>query len=321
MAKKLIIQIPCLNEENTLAITLADLPRQIPGLGRIEWLVVDDGSTDRTVEVARANGVDHVIRLPTNQGLARAFTAGLDACIRLGADVIVNTDADNQYCAADIPKLIAPILEGRAELVIGTRPIADIPHFSPIKKLLQRLGSWAVRVASRTAVEDAPSGFRAMTRDAAMQLQVLTRYTYTLETIIQAGQKGMAIVCVPVRVNGDLRPSRLVKSIRSYVQRSIFTIARIFITYRPAMFFAWLGGLLFLGGLMLAARYLWFSFIGEGAGHVQSVILSALLMGGGGVVGLVGVLADLIAANRKLLEGVSYRLHRVESLIKERRHE
>lgn len=321
MAKKLIIQIPCLNEEHTLAITLADLPRQIPGFGRIEWLVVDDGSTDRTVEVARANGVDHVIRLPTKQGLARAFTAGLDACIRLGADVIVNTDADNQYCAADIPKLIAPILDGRAELVIGTRPIADIPHFSPIKKLLQRLGSWAVRVASRTAVEDAPSGFRAMTRDAAMQLQVFSRYTYTLETIIQAGQKGMAIVCVPVRVNVDLRPSRLVKGIRSYVQRSILTIARIFITYRPAMFFAWLGGLLFFGGLTLAARYLWFRIIGEGAGHVQSVILSALLMGGGGVVGLVGVLADLIAANRKLLESVSYRLHRVESLIEERRRE
>lgn len=314
---KLIIQIPCFNEEQTLPITLDDLPRTLPGVDQIEWLIIDDGSIDRTVEVARAHGVDHIIRLPHNLGLAKAFTAGLDACLKLGADIIVNTDADNQYCAADIPKLIAPILDGRADLVIGARPIADIPHFSPVKKLLQKLGSWAVRVASGTDVADAPSGFRAISRRAAMQLHVFNRYTYTLETLIQAGQKGMAVRSVPIKVNGDLRPSRLVKSIRSYVQRSIFTIARIFIVYHPARFFAAIGATVFGAGFVLGLRYLYFVARGEGLGHIQSVILAGTLLGAGTVLAVVGIVAELIAVNRKLLEAISYRLYRLESSIQE----
>ena len=314
---KLIIQIPCFNEEATLGVTLNELPRAIPGIDVVEWLVIDDGSSDRTAEVARARGVDHVIRLPKNRGLATAFTAGLYACIERGADIIVNTDADNQYCASDIPFLVAPILEGRAELVIGARPIATTPHFSPAKKLLQALGSRVVRIASKTDVPDAPSGFRAMSRTAAMQLHVFSEYTYTLETIIQAGQKGLAITSVPVRVNGDLRPSRLVKTIPSYIRRSIVTIGRIFITYRPMRFFAAIGTAISLLGFLLGIRYLYFRAIGYGVGHVQSVILSALLLGAGGVFVLVGILADLIAVNRKLLEGISFRLYSIESKLRE----
>jgi len=218
---KLIIQVPCYNEEGTLDIALSHLPRKVKGFASVEWLIINDGSTDRTVEVAKRCGVDHVVSFAKNQGLARGFMAGLDACIKLGADVIVNTDADNQYEAEDIPAIIAPILEGRAEIVVGERPISQIKHFSPIKKILQKIGSWAVRVASNTHVMDAPSGFRAMTRDAAMRLNVFNEYTYTLETIIQAGQKGMAIISIPIRTNEDLRPSRLVKSITSYVKNQL----------------------------------------------------------------------------------------------------
>ena len=218
---KLIIQIPCFNEELSLPVSLAELPREVPGVDIVEWLIIDDGSVDRTAEVARELGVDHVVTMKRNSGLAKVFMAGLDACLRLDADIIVNTDADNQYCAADIPKLVEPILAGRADYVIGARPIADIPHFSPIKKALQKLGSWAVRVASNTEVPDAPSGFRAMSRACALRLNVLSEYTYTIETIIQAGRANMAIENVDIRVNGDLRPSRLVKSIASYVQRSV----------------------------------------------------------------------------------------------------
>lgn len=301
---KLIIQIPCYNEADTLAVTLAALPRQVHGFDTVEWLIIDDGSTDDTVAVARANGVDHVIRHTRNQGLAHSFMTGLDACLRLGADVIVNTDADNQYNADDIPVLTAPILEHRADIVVGARPIETIEHFSPIKKMLQKLGSWVVRVVSNTDIPDAPSGFRAMSRAAAQRLMVFNDYTYTLETIIQAGQKNMAITSVPIRVNGDLRPSRLVKSIPSYIKRSIVTIIRIFIIYRPFRFFGTIGAVLFGAGLLIGLRFLWKYLGGEGNGHVQSLILAALLLGMGFQTLLIAVVADLLAANRKLLEDV-----------------
>lgn len=301
---KLIIQIPCFNEAETLAIALKALPRQVAGFDAVEWLIIDDGSTDDTVAVAQANGVDHIVRHARNQGLARGFMTGLDSCLRLGADVIVNTDADNQYNAEDIPRLVQPVLENRADIVIGARPIQTIEHFSPIKKLLQKLGSWVVRMASNTDVPDAPSGFRAISRTAAQKLMVFNDYTYTLETIIQAGQKDMAIVSVPVRVNDDLRPSRLVKSIPSYIKRSIVTIIRIFIIYRPFRFFSSIGLLLFVPGCLLGLRFLWYYFSGEGDGHIQSVILSGVLMVMGFVTFLIAFVADLLSANRRLLEDV-----------------
>lgn len=309
---KLIIQIPCLNEAGTLAIALKDLPREVPGFDTVEWLIIDDGSTDDTVRVARENGVDHVVSHSRNQGLARGFMTGLDACLRLGADVIVNTDADNQYNAADIPALTAPIVSGEADIVVGARPIATIEHFSPIKKLLQKFGSWVVRVASKTDIPDAPSGFRAMSRAAAQRLVVFNDYTYTLETIIQAGQKNMAITSVPIRVNGDLRPSRLVRSIPSYIRRSIGTIIRIFVIYQPFKFFGTVGAVLFGAGLLLGLRFLWKYIGGEGEGHVQSVILAGVLLGMGFQTFLVAFLADLLAANRKLLEDVRVRLNEGE---------
>ena len=309
---KLIIQIPCYNEEGTLAIALAELPRELDGVDVVEWLVIDDGSTDKTVEVALANGVDHIVTMKRNSGLAKVFMAGLDACLRLGADIIVNTDADNQYCAADIPKLVEPVLEGRADYVIGARPINDIPHFSPIKKALQKLGSWAVRVASNTEVPDAPSGFRAMSRRTALRLNVLSEYTYTIETIIQAGRAGMAIETVPVRVNEDLRPSRLVKSIWSYVRRSLGTIARIFMTYQPLRFFMAPGLVVFGAGLIVGMRYLYFALQGEGSGHIQSVILTAILVLVGAQLVVFGLLAELIGNNRKLLEDIQWRTRCME---------
>jgi glycosyltransferase involved in cell wall biosynthesis len=259
------------------------------------------------VAVARANGVDHVVRHSRNQGLARGFMTGLDACLRLGADVIVNTDADNQYNADDIPALTAPILAHRAEIVVGARPIETIEHFSPVKKLLQKLGSWVVRVASKTDIPDAPSGFRAMSRAAAQRLMVFNDYTYTLETIIQAGQKNMAIISVPIRVNEDLRPSRLVKSIPSYIKSSIVTIIRIFIIYRPFRFFGTIGAVLFIAGLLIGLLFLWKYLGGEGEGHVQSLILAALLLGMGFQTLLIAFVADLLAANRKLLEDVRFK--------------
>jgi glycosyltransferase involved in cell wall biosynthesis len=303
---KLIIQIPCYNEAETLAIALAELPRQVEGFDVVEWLVIDDGSSDDTAAIARANGVDHVVRHSVNLGLARGFMTGLNACLRLGADVIVNTDADNQYNAADIPALVAPVLEGRADIVVGARPIATIEHFSPVKKLLQKLGSWVVRVASKTDIPDAPSGFRAISRDAAQQLIVFNNYTYTLETIIQAGQRGIPIVSVPVRVNGDLRPSRLVKSIPSYLRRSIATIIRIFVIYRPFRFFGIIGAVLFALGTLIGLRYLWFFLEGSGEGHVQSLILGSILLGMGFQTILIAFVADLLAANRRLMEEVRY---------------
>jgi glycosyltransferase involved in cell wall biosynthesis len=302
--KKLIIQIPCYNEAETLAIALADLPRKVAGFCVVEWLIIDDGSTDDTVRVAQENGVDHVARHRNNQGLARGFMTGMQACLERGADVIVNTDADNQYNAADIPNLTAPILAGEADMVIGARPISAIEHFSPIKKLLQRLGSWVVRLASRTTVDDAPSGFRAFSRDTARNLVVFNEYTYTLETIIQAGQKNMAIRTVPVTVNDDLRPSRLMKSISSYIQRSIGTIIRVLVIYRPFRFFASIGSAIFLAGVLLGLRFLYLRWTGQGLGNVQSVILSASLLIVGFQTVLIAFVADLLAANRKLIEEV-----------------
>jgi glycosyltransferase involved in cell wall biosynthesis len=303
---KLIIQIPCYNEAGTLAIALDALPRQVPGFDVVEWLIIDDGSTDDTERVAKENGVDHAVRHTRNQGLARGFMNGLDACLKAGADVIVNTDADNQYHADDIPKLTAPILEAKADIVVGARPIEAIEHFSPVKKFLQKLGSWVVRIASKTDIPDAPSGFRAISRTAAQQLMVFNDYTYTLETIIQAGQKNMAITSVPVRVNEDLRPSRLVKSIPSYIKRSIVTIIRIFVIYRPFRFFGMIGASLFAVGFLIGLRFLWQWLGGEGEGHIQSLILSALLMGMGFQTVLIAFVADLQAANRKLLEEVRF---------------
>jgi glycosyltransferase involved in cell wall biosynthesis len=309
---KLIIQIPCLNEAETLAIALAELPREVVGFSTIEWLIIDDGSTDNTAAVARQNGVHHVVRHPVNRGLAEAFMSGIDACLKLGADVIINTDADNQYSGADISKLTAPILAGDAEIVIGARPISETEHFSWIKKKLQRLGSWAVRVASRTDVADAPSGFRAISREAAMRLNVFNAYTYTLETIIQAGQSNMRVISVPIRTNADLRPSRLVKSISSYVQRSLVTILRVFVIYKPLKFFAFFGAIFTLVGMVAGVRFLWFVFESNGDGHVQSVIFCALCIIAGLLLFMMGVIGDLIATNRKLLERIDRRLQHIE---------
>ncbi|MBI2422611.1 MAG: glycosyltransferase family 2 protein [Candidatus Hydrogenedentes bacterium] len=310
--RKLIIQIPCYNEAETIGITLDALPREVPGVDVVEWLVIDDGSADNTAEIAAQHGADHVIRFRVNRGLARAFTQGLDFCIRSGADIIVNTDADNQYNADDIPRLIAPILAGEAEIVIGARPISTIEHFSFMKKVLQRLGSWVVRLASGTEIADAPSGFRAMTRDAALSLNVFDNYTYTLETIIQAGRKNISITSVPVRTNEDLRPSRLVRSIPSYVQRSLFTIVRIFMTYRPFRFFALPGFVLFVLGLIPSVRYVYYHFSGQGGGHIPSLIAAAILISLGAVLILMGLLADLIGINRMLLEDIRRRLRDLE---------
>ncbi len=309
---KLIIQIPCFNEEETLGVTLQALPREVPGCDVVEWLIVDDGSVDRTVEVAKAYGVDHVVRLPTNQGLAKAFMAGLDAALKAGADIIVNTDADNQYCADDIPALVRPILLKQAEMVIGARPIAQIEHFSPVKKALQRFGSWVVRLASDTDVPDAPSGFRAYSSEAALRLNVFNSYTYTLETIIQAGQQGMAIASVPIRTNGYLRPSRLVKSIRSYIQRSIFTILRIFMVYKPLRSFLMLGSVPFAIGVLLGIRWVWLYFSGTPRTHVPSLILAAICILIGVQLWILGLVADLMAVNRKMLEDIQLRARRAE---------
>lgn len=309
---KLIIQIPCYNEEKTLQIALAQLPRQIPGIDTVEWLIINDGSLDRTVDVARGCGVDHIVSFEYNQGLAKAFMAGIEACLKAGADIIVNTDADNQYCAEDIPRLIEPILLGYAEIVVGARPIRQIKHFSPSKKFLQQLGSWVVRLASSTNIPDAPSGFRAFSRNAAMQINVFNEYTYTLETIIQAGQKGIAITSVPIRTNPDLRPSRLVKSIPSYIKQSIFTILRIFMTYRPLRFFTVLGSIPFTMGFMLCVRWLVLFFDNMTKARTPSLILAAILILIGFQLWMLGLVADVMAVNRKILEDVQLRLRRSE---------
>ncbi|MGE0171385.1 MAG: glycosyltransferase family 2 protein [Oligoflexales bacterium] len=312
---KLIIQIPCLNEEKTLGETLKDLPKHIKGIDVIELLVIDDGSTDRTSELAKSLGVHHVVRFPQNRGLARAFEAGIERALAENADIIVNTDADNQYNGTDIETIVRPILDGKAEMVIGARPIGKIQHFSPIKKLLQYIGSWVVRLASKTDIPDAPSGFRAMSRGAAMKLNVFNEYTYTLETIIQAGQKGIALTSVPIRVNGDLRPSRLVKSIASYIKRSIITIVRIFMAYQPFHFFVIPGMVSAFLGFLIGLRFLYFFFVEGGGGHIQSLILALLLFGCGFFLITIGLLADLISVNRKLLEKIDWKVQKLSEKI------
>jgi glycosyltransferase involved in cell wall biosynthesis len=299
---RLFIQIPCHNEEASLPVAYAALPKVIPGVDSVEVLIINDGSTDRTVEVARSLGIEHVVGFPRNQGLAKAFMLGIRSCLERGADIIVNTDADNQYNAEDIPQLIRPILEGRAEIVVGARPIETIEHFSLVKKLLQRVGSAVVKRLSGTSVADAPSGFRAFSRDAAARLNVFSEYTYTLETIIQAGQKNMSIVSVPIRVNPDLRPSRLVRSIASYVRRSMITMLRIVIIYRSFPFFLTVGSLLFLCGAALGGRFVYYYLSGDRDGHVQSLILAAVLMIFGFQTGMLAFIADLLSVNRRLLE-------------------
>ena len=307
---KLIIQIPCYNEAETLEVALNDLPKQIDGIDEIEYLIINDGSKDNTVEVAKNWGVHYVVNFKCNKGLAKGFMAGLDACLRQGADIIVNTDADNQYCGADIEKLVRPILDGKADIVIGERPIDDTEHFSPLKKKLQHIGSWTVRVASKTDVPDAPSGFRAYSRQAALKMNVVNEYTYTLETIVQAGRNKMAITSI--RTNPELRKSRLFNSMFGYIKKSMLTIIRAFMMYKPLRFFTIIGSTIFLIGLILGIRFLVFVFMGESGGHIQSLILSTTIFVLCFPTIISGLQADLIASNRKLLEDIQERVRRLD---------
>jgi glycosyltransferase involved in cell wall biosynthesis len=308
---KLVVQIPCLNEEATLPAALAAIPRSIPGIDVVEVLVIDDGSSDKTVETARACGADHVVRFRRRKGLAYGFMAGLDAALRLGADVIVNTDADNQYPADQIPRLIAPILAGEADMVIGDRGVSQVAHFSHRKRRLQRLGSWVVRKVSGTDVPDTTSGFRALTREAALRINIVSEFTYTLESIIQAGKKKLAIVHLPIQTQ-ETRPSRLFSSTWEYVKRSGATILRIYAMYEPFKVFVLLGSALVLGGSALGARYAYFWWLGDVRGHVQSAVLCVLLLILGFQTLQWGIMADLIASNRKLLEDLLYRIRKLE---------
>ena len=310
---KLIIQIPCYNEAGTLEATLAELPGRIDGVDEIEYLVIDDGSRDGTTQAARRLGVHHIVRHPRNRGLARAFETGIRTSVGLGADIIVNTDADNQYCGADIPKLIEPILKGEADMVVGERPIRDIPHFSLLKKWLQRLGSWTVRLLSATAVPDATSGFRAYSRETALRLNIFSHYTYTLETLIQAGHSNIQVASILIRVNTPLRESRLIKNIPSYIKKSVSTMFRIFLLYRPLRLFASLGSLVFGAGFLLGARFVYYFLVGEGDGHVQSLILAATLLLMGFQLGILGLVADLTASNRRILEDLQYEQRRKQA--------
>lgn len=309
---KLIIQIPCYNEAETLEIALNDLPKAIEGIDEIEYLIINDGSTDKTVETALNWGVHYVVNFARNKGLAKGFMAGLNACLEYGADIIVNTDADNQYCGADVETIVRPILEGKADIVVGERPIDQTEHFSPLKKKLQHFGSWVVRKASKTDIPDAPSGFRAFSREAALRLNVINDYTYTLETIVQAGRNKMAIVSVPIRTNGELRPSRLFGSMFGYIKRSMLTIIRAFLMYRPLQFFATLGIILLLFGVGIGIRFLIYFASGEGAGHIQSLILASMMIILGVMTGIVGMQADIIAGNRKLLEDIQYHVRKMD---------
>ncbi|MDX6652540.1 MAG: hypothetical protein QOJ38_1321 [Solirubrobacterales bacterium] len=309
---KLIIQIPCLNEEEALPITLADLPRELDGFERVEWLVIDDGSTDRTLEVAREHGVDHIVRLTSHQGLASGFQAGLDACLKLGADVVVNTDADNQYRADDIPKLVAPVLAGEADMVVGTRDIDTIAHFSPIKRALQRLGSWVVRRASGTGVPDTTSGFRAYNREAALRLQVVNKFTYTLESLIQAGKMLVAVDHVPIATNDKLRESRLFPSSFSYVRRNALAIFRAYAMYEPLRVFT-IASIVAL----VAAVAAWLPFMidfvqGHGGGHIQSLILGAVLFIAGVQLLALGIVGDALSGQRVMSQRIFERVRRIE---------
>lgn len=309
---KLIIQIPCYNEAETLEVALNDLPKHIDGVDVIEYLIINDGSKDNTVEVAKNWGVNYVVNFRNNKGLARGFMAGLDACLRNGADIIVNTDADNQYCGADIEKLIQPILRGEAGMVVGERPIDDTEHFSPLKKKLQHLGSWVVRKASKTDIPDAPSGFRAYSRHTAMRLNVINEYTYTLETIVQAGRQKMAVTSVPIRTNAELRPSRLFSSMFGYVKKSMLTIGRALMMYKPLYCFTCIAAVFGIAGLALGIRFIVFLCMGGGSGHVQSLILASMLIIISVLCGVIGLLGDVISANRKLLEEIQFEIRKMD---------
>ena len=309
---KLIIQIPCFNEAETLEVTLNDLPKHIDGIDEIEYLIIDDGSHDNTAEVAKKWGVHYVVRFRRNKGLAKGFMAGLDACLKNGADIIVNTDADNQYCGADIETLVRPILDKKAHIVIGERPIDDTEHFTPLKKKLQHFGSWVVRKASKTTIPDAPSGFRAYSRDAAMRINVINDYTYTLETIVQSGREKMAVMSVPIRTNPELRESRLFHSMWGYIKKSMLTIVRTYLMYRPLYFFFMLGSILALVGVGFFVRYFVFFCSGEGGGHLQSLILASTLLIVGFQTIVVGLLGDVISANRKILQDVQYHVRKMD---------
>jgi glycosyltransferase involved in cell wall biosynthesis len=310
--KKLIIQIPCLNEASTLPAVLRDLPASIPGIDVIETLVIDDGSRDGTSEVARRLGVHHVVRFRRNKGLAAAFMTGIDAALKLGADYVVNTDGDNQYEGSDIPRLLEPLLAGQADICIGDRNIKALEHLSPSRKFLQRLGSWVVRQVSNTQIPDTTSGFRAYTRDAALRMVVVSEFSYTLESIIQAGKRRMAIAHVPVRTNPGTRDSRLFDSVFSYIKKSAATIVRIYASYEPLKVFSYIGSIIFGIGFLISLRFLYFYLTGTGFGHLQSLILSAVLMIVGFQILLIGLVADLISGSRKLLEDVLYRVRSLE---------
>ena len=309
---KLIIQIPCYNESKTLEVALNALPKSIEGIDEIEYLIINDGSKDDTVEVARKWGVHYIVNFKRNKGLAKGFMAGLDACLKNGADIIVNTDADNQYCADDIEKLVRPIVEGKSDIVIGERPIDSTEHFSPLKKRLQHLESWVVRVASKTDIPDAPSGFRAYSREAAMQMNVTNEYTYTLETIVQAGRNKIAMTSVPIRTNEELRPSRLFNSMFGYVKKSMVTILRAFMMYKPLRFFTILAAIPFLIGFAIGIRFIVYFIMGAGAGHIQSLILASTLMMIGFMTFVIGLQADIIACNRKLLEDIQFHVRKMD---------
>jgi glycosyltransferase involved in cell wall biosynthesis len=318
---KLIIQIPCYNESETLAIALNDLPQQLDGIDEIEYLIINDGSNDDTVEVAKKWGVHHIISFSQNKGLARGFMAGIDGCLRNGADIIVNTDADNQYYAEDIQTLIQPIIDKKADYVIGARPIDDIEHFSFVKKKLQHFGSWVVRKASDTDIPDASSGFRAISRDAAMRINVVSDYTYTLETIVQAGREKLAITSVPVRTNEELRPSRLFKSIWTYVKKSIITILRAYMMYKPLKAFSFISIFPSVVGVGIGIRYLMYMAIGKAEGHIQSLILANMLVIIGFLTFMIGMVADLMASNRRILQDTQYHVRRAEYDTISKQHE
>lgn len=299
---KLIIQIPCFNEEGTLAITYADLPKHIEGIDTIETLIIDDGSADKTIEVARTIGVNHIVAFNRNKGLAYAFAAGIENCLRLGADIIVNTDGDNQYCGEDIANLVKPIISGEADVVIGDRQTDTIEHFSYVKRKLQFIGSSLIRSLSKTDVKDAVSGFRAYSRQAAMQINILSEFSYTIENVIQFGQQKIKIVSVPIRTNGKLRESRLFKSIPSFISNQLKTLFRVYVTYKPMRVFTVIATLFLVPGFLGLSRFLVYYFLGDGGGHIQSLIYSAVFVNVGFVVFMFGIIAELVGNNRKLME-------------------
>lgn len=309
---KLIVQIPCYNEEQTLPETVLDIPKEIEGIDQVEILIIDDGSTDKTIEVAKRIGVDHIVENSKNCGLARTFQVGMDACLRLGADIIVNTDGDNQYQGKDIPKLIAPILNDNADIVIGDRQTDKVPHFSTTKKKIQKLGSFVVRILSETEVPDAVSGFRAFKREAAMQMNIVSPFSYTIETIIQAGRKHLAVTSVPIGTNPKTRDSRLFKSIPNFIERSVSTMIRMYTMYQPLRVFFYIGTFLTIMGLIPSFRFLYYYFTGNGGGHIQSLIFGAIMLLVGFQVFMIGIVADVIGFNRKLIEEALLKIKHIE---------